>query len=206
MPLFKQLKKEMKIEKRLLMYTDQELNIRPIIESDLERIWELIYKDEQPEWKKWDAPYFPHQAKPLHDFMLMSQQFINQKNFWAIEVDGVICGVISYYWEHEPSKWLEMGIVFHESHNWGKGLGTRAMTLWIDHLFSTMPLVRVGFTTWSGNKRMIRVGEKLGMQLEAKIRKVRLYEGVYYDSIRMGMLREEWEARKECLKELSTTK
>ncbi len=196
----------MKIEKRLLMYTDQELNIRPIIESDLERIWELIYKDEQPEWKKWDAPYFPHQAKPLHDFMLMSQQFINQKNFWAIEVDGVICGVISYYWEHEPSKWLEMGIVFHESHNWGKGLGTRAMTLWIDYLFSTMPLVRVGFTTWSGNKRMIRVGEKLGMQLEAKIRKVRLYEGVYYDSIRMGMLREEWEARKECLKKLSTTK
>ncbi|MFJ5792151.1 GNAT family N-acetyltransferase [Lysinibacillus sp. NPDC093197] len=188
------------------MYTDQELNIRPIIESDLERIWELIYKDEQPEWKKWDAPYFPHQAKPLHDFMLMSQQFINQKNFWAIEVDGVICGVISYYWEHEPSKWLEIGIVFHESHNWGKGLGTRAMALWIDHLFSTMPLVRVGFTTWSGNKRMIRVGEKLGMQLEAKIRKVRLYEGVYYDSIRMGMLREEWEARKECLKELSTTK
>ncbi|MFJ7664337.1 GNAT family N-acetyltransferase [Lysinibacillus sp. NPDC097162] len=188
------------------MYTDQELNIRPIIESDLERIWELIYKDEQPEWKKWDAPYFPHQAKPLNDFMLMSQQFINQKNFWAIEVDGDICGVISYYWEHEPSKWLEIGIVFHESHNWGKGLGTRAMALWIDHLFSTMPLVRVGFTTWSGNKRMIRVGEKLGMQLEAKIRKVRLYEGVYYDSIRMGMLREEWEARKECLKELSTTK
>ncbi|MFJ5765356.1 GNAT family N-acetyltransferase [Lysinibacillus sp. NPDC093210] len=188
------------------MYTDQELNIRPIIESDLERLWELIYKDEQPEWKKWDAPYFPHQAKPFHDFMLMSQQFINQNNFWAIEVDGVICGVISYYWEHEPSKWLELGIVFHESHNWSKGLGTRAMTLWMDHLFSTMPLVRVGFTTWSGNKRMIRVGEKLGMQLEAKIRKVRLYEGVYYDSIRMGMLREEWEARKECLKKLSTTK
>ena len=188
------------------MYTNQELNIRPIIESDLERIWELIYKDEKPEWKKWDAPYFSHQAKPLHDFMLMSQQFINQNNFWAIEVDGVICGVISYYWEHEPSKWLELGIVFHESHNWSKGLGTRAMTLWIDHLLSTMPLVRVGFTTWSGNKRMIRVGEKLGMQLEAKIRKVRLYEGVYYDSIRMGMLREEWEARKECLKELSTTK
>lgn len=41
---------------------------------------------------------------------------------------------------------------------------------------------------------MIRVGEKLGMQLEARIRKVRYYDGVYYDSIRMGMLREEWEA------------
>jgi RimJ/RimL family protein N-acetyltransferase len=43
---------------------------------------------------------------------------------------------------------------------------------------------------------MIRVGEKLGMTMEARIRKVRYYEGVYYDSIRMGILREEWEATK----------
>jgi RimJ/RimL family protein N-acetyltransferase len=66
--------------------------------------------------------------------------------------------------------------------------------MWIDHLFNTMPLVRVGFTTWSGNHRMIKVGEKLGMAMEARIRKVRFYVGVYYDSIRMGILREEWEA------------
>lgn len=40
---------------------------------------------------------------------------------------------------------------------------------------------------------MIRVGEKLGMQMEGRMRNVRFYEGKYYDSIRMGMLREEWE-------------
>lgn len=85
---------------------------------------------------------------------------------------------------------------FYEGGKWGKGLGTRTLKLWIDHLFNTMPLVRVGFTTWSGNERMIRVGEKLGMQLEASIRKVRYYEGNYYDSIRMGILREEWDVQK----------
>lgn len=37
---------------------------------------------------------------------------------------------------------------------------------------------------------MIRLGEKLGMKMEARIRKVRYYEGNYYDSIRMGILRE----------------
>ena len=61
-----------------------------------------------------------------------------------------------------------------------------------DHLFNEMPLVRVGFTTWSGNERMIRVGEKLGMTMEARFRKVRYWKGTYYDSIRMGILREEW--------------
>lgn len=49
-------------------------------------------------------------------------------------------------------------------------------------------------TTWSGNERMIRVAEKLGMQLEGRIRKVRFHEGNYYDSVRMGILREEWES------------
>lgn len=179
--------------KRILMYRDQELVIRPIKSTDLERLWELIYKDQQPEWKKWDAPYFPHVAIPYEEFMKDAQKYIDRDNFWAIEVNEVVSGIISYYWEHEPSKWLEMGIVFHEGSNWGKGLGTRALKLWMNHLFSTLPLVRVGFTTWSGNKRMIRVGEKLGMKMEARIRKVRYYNGEYYDSIRMGILREEWE-------------
>ncbi|MEO4053203.1 GNAT family protein [Solibacillus sp. CAU 1738] len=175
------------------MYSDQELKIRPINENDLLRLWELIYKDEQPEWKKWDAPYYPHQSMHFEEFLPSAKKWINKENFWAIEVDEVVRGIISYYWEHEPSQWLELGIVFHETNTWGKGLGTRALKLWIDHLFATLPLVRVGFSTWSGNERMIRVGEKLGMQMEARIRKARYYNGQYYDSIRMGMLREEWE-------------
>lgn len=40
---------------------------------------------------------------------------------------------------------------------------------------------------------MIRLGEKLGMKMEARIRRVRYWQGEYYDSIRMGLLREEWE-------------
>jgi RimJ/RimL family protein N-acetyltransferase len=178
------------------MYTDNELIIRPVMENDLYRLWELIYKDEQPEWKKWDAPFYPHNSMTFEDFLPSGEKWISIENIWVIEVDSVVRGIISYYWEHEPSNWLEIGIVFHEATTWGKGLGTRALKLWINHLFNTLPLVRVGFTTWSGNERMIRVGEKLGMQMEARIRKVRFYNGQYYDSIRMGILREEWAEQK----------
>ena len=176
------------------MLQDQELTLRPIKEDDLFRLWELIYKDEQPEWKKWDAPYYPHQTKSYEEFLKEKDNWIDDESFWAIEVNGIVRGIVSYYWEHKPSTWLEIGIVLHESGSWGKGIGTRAIKLWTAHLFNTMPLVRAGFTTWSGNERMIRVGEKLGMQMEARIRKVRYYNGEYYDSIRMGILREEWEA------------
>lgn len=47
---------------------------------------------------------------------------------------------------------------------------------------------------------MVRVGEKLGMQLEGRIRKVRFYENKYYESIRMGILREEWESLNSTVK------
>ena len=175
------------------MLVDKELVLRPIKEEDMYRLWELMHKEEKPEFKKWDAPYYPHEVLTFEQYMDKYESLIDSERFWLIEIDGVIKGTVSYYWEHKPSLWLEMGIIFYEPVAWGKGYGTRVIRMWMKHLFETMPLVRVGFTTWSGNKRIIRVGEKLGMTMEARIRKVRYYNGEYYDSIRMGILREEWE-------------
>lgn len=183
------------------MYTDNELTIRPIESKDLLRFWKLVYKEEAPEWKQWDAPYYPHQSKPYEEFLTDSDRWVGQDDAWAIEVAGVFVGVVTYYWEHEPSKWLECGIVLHESENWGKGIGTRALNLWVNHLFQTLPLMRVGFATWSGNKRMMALGDKLGMTLEARIRKVRFHNNYYYDSIRYGILREEWQESTITLRE-----
>lgn len=54
----------------------------------------------------------------------------------------------------------------------------------------------MGLTTWSGNPGMMRLSEKLGMTQEARIRKVRYYKGIYYDSIKYGILRDEFFASK----------
>lgn len=176
------------------MLKDNELRIRPVKEEDLHTLWELLYKEETPEWKKWDAPYYEHKAISYEEYLKKKPNLIDQDDYWAIEVEGEILGIVSYYWEHEPSHWLEMGIGIYRPQYWSGGFGTRALKLWINHLFDTLPLVRVGYTTWSGNHRMIKVGEKLGMTMEARLRKCRYYNGEYYDSIRMGLLREEWES------------
>ena len=34
------------------MHNNQDIMIRPIEEKDLPRLWELIFKEEAPEWKK----------------------------------------------------------------------------------------------------------------------------------------------------------
>lgn len=178
--------------------TGSKVVIRTIEEKDLYNLWKMIYGEENPEWKKWDAPYFPHEHISYEEYVNQMEKRIKSQtqSRFAIEVseDGQekVIGTVSYYWEDKRSLWLEMGIVIYDPTYWNGGYGTEALKAWIDYLFSALPLVRVGLTTWSGNQRMIRCAEKLGMKMEGRMRKCRYYNGEYYDSIRMGILREEW--------------
>ena len=53
---------------------------------------------------------------------------------------------------------------------------------------------RVELDTWSGNERAIRSYQACGFQIEGRLRRGELVDGTYYDTILMGLLREEWEA------------
>ncbi|WP_407691381.1 GNAT family N-acetyltransferase [Robertmurraya mangrovi] len=171
------------------------VKLRKIKEDDLKILWQLIYGVVNPEWKKWDAPYFPLNHIDYETFYKREIKEINgeEVRWMAIDVDGEIIGTVSFYWEHQPSNWLEAGIVIYNPKYWNGGYGTEALKLWVDTIFKTKDVPRVGITTWSGNDRMMKVAEKLGLQLEGRMRKCRQYNGEYYDSIRMGILREEWE-------------
>lgn len=59
------------------------------------------------------------------------------------------------------------------------------------YLFKTFEIERVGMTTWSGHTRMMACAERLSFVLEGRLRNVRYHEGVCYDSIKYGALREE---------------
>ncbi|SFU29844.1 Protein N-acetyltransferase, RimJ/RimL family [Alicyclobacillus macrosporangiidus] len=183
-----------------MVLTDGDLVLRPIEERDHAVLWHFIHGRPDPEWKKWDAPYFPLEYRDFESFCRQLQERLDADegvpSRLVIEVSRAVIGTVSYYWEHKPSNWLEVGIVIYDPAFWNGGIGTRALRLWIDHLFKSMPsLPRIGLTTWSGNERMMRCAEKLGMKLEGRLRKCRYYNGAYYDSIRMGVLREEWEQR-----------
>jgi RimJ/RimL family protein N-acetyltransferase len=177
--------------------TSSRVTLRKIEEKDLETLWNYIYKEESPQWKQWDAPYFEHKPMPFEDYKSNFLEKRDQHNDRQriIEAEGKTIGTVSYYWEYEPTRWLEAGIVIYDPAYWNGGYGTEALSQWVDHLFATKDIGRVGITTWSGNERMMKAAEKVGMQLEGRMRKCRYYNGVYYDSIRMGIIREEWDQR-----------
>lgn len=50
----------------------------------------------------------------LKNFLHYDEQWVDREDRLAVEINGELIGMVSYYWEHEPSKWLEMGIVLYD--------------------------------------------------------------------------------------------
>ncbi|NPC92147.1 GNAT family N-acetyltransferase [Bacillus sp. WMMC1349] len=171
------------------------VTLRSLTVDDLPLLWRMIYGVKQPEWKQWDAPYFTLQPEPYQYFAdsILAALKEDPPRYAAIEIEGQLKGTVSYYWECRPTHWLECGIVIYDPFYWNGGYGTEAIILWVDYLFAKLNIPRIGMTTWSGNKRMMKCAEKAGFTMEGRLRKVRYYNGVYYDSVRYGVLREEWE-------------
>lgn len=173
------------------------IRLKTLEATDLADLWQIAYSTPKPAWKTLDAPYF-QDYKMYSEAALFKQEqgnrFVNNPNRLGIFQDDRLVGTVSRYWECQETRWMELGLAIYQEEDWGTGLGTSALKQWLSQTFQDFPdLKRLGLTTWSGNAGMMALAEKLGLRQEARIRKVRYYQGVYYDSVKYGVLREEWE-------------
>lgn len=147
-----------------------------------------------------NGPYFQDPVLDWDDFFEeVGKKIVNHPMVRVIMKADRVIGLVTGYWEDGSLKqWLDMGILLYDANLWGQGIGSYVLRQWIDELFNLFPyLPHLSFTTWSGNEGMQRIGEKCHMQKEGVIRKVRYWEGNYYDSVKYGILREEHEENKE---------
>jgi RimJ/RimL family protein N-acetyltransferase len=86
--------------------------------------------------------------------------------------------------------WVGLGI--GERELWSKGYGTDMMKLCIQYVFAELGLERLSLGLFDYNPRALRSYEKAGFRLEGRTRQEILREGKRYDSLWMGILREEW--------------
>jgi RimJ/RimL family protein N-acetyltransferase len=86
--------------------------------------------------------------------------------------------------------WVGIGI--GDRAYWSRGCGTEAMQLAVQYAFRELGVQRVSLALYAYNPRALRAYEKAGFRVEGRTRRDVLREGQYYDSIWMGILREEW--------------
>ena len=176
----------------------KEVTVKKIDENDFKHLYSIIYQGESPEWKKWDGPYFDdYEFTSYENFLKDKVDFFKSDNVKGIYIDEILVGTVSRYWQDRKTRWLEVGIVIYDSNYWYGGYGSKALKIWTTKTFNDFSeLEHVGLTTWSGNISMMKSAEKIGYKLEGRIRKVRYHMNEYFDSIKYGVLREEWESLK----------
>ncbi len=86
----------------------------------------------------------------------------------------------------------ELGIMIGDKPEQGKGHGTAATQLLVRHAFETLNLNRVWLEVYEYNPRARHIYEKIGFRTEGVLRQATFREGRYWDTLLMGLLREEW--------------
>lgn len=87
-------------------------------------------------------------------------------------------------------------ITIGEPDAWGRGLGTEAVELMLQHAFERLGLHRVGLSVFEFNERAIRSYVKAGFIVEGRLREAIQRDGRYWDEVQMGALRTEWLRRR----------
>ncbi len=176
-----------------------EIYLRRLELNDLESYYDL--NKPTREYHKFNGPYYEKETeKELKARIkniktsLENNTYNSQNLMIANRKTNELIGQVSWYWKSVETNWMEIGIVIFNENYWGKGIGYKALNMWVDMLFlQKTEIVRLGLTTWSGNERMMKLAEKSGFVCEARYRKARIVDGEYYDSLSYGILREEWE-------------
>ena len=156
-------------------------------------------------WKDLDGPYYELPSPEERGQMVERKRAEIETGADPFPPRGLVIadretdmfiGVVSWSWESEETRWPGVGIVIYDESRWDKGIGYEALGLWTDFLFRALPdVARLDLRTWSGNRGMMRLAEKLGYVEEARFRRARIVDGKYYDGLGYGILREEWESR-----------
>jgi RimJ/RimL family protein N-acetyltransferase len=98
--------------------------------------------------------------------------------------------------DHENGSAL-FHITIGEKDTWGRGYGTEATRLLLDHAFGTLSLHRIGLSVFSFNERAIRSYLSCGFVMEGRAREAIWRDGRWWDEITMSVLHSDWLAMQE---------
>ena len=112
----------------------------------------------------------------------------NEKGWKAV-------GDISYINVDQQSRNAELGVFIGDKEFWGKGIGTKAISLMLDYGFKTLNFHRVYLRVFAPNQRGVHCYEKIGFKHEGNMREAYFLDGEYVDVLFMSILKEEWRGK-----------
>ena len=106
--------------------------------------------------------------------------------------DCKLIGIVTSIVKHHCKAEIGYGLGFDHR---GCGYATEAAKALIDTCFVELGLHRVQAITSSGNPASVRVLERLGMNLEGRLREANMRDGKWCDLLYFGILESEWQSK-----------
>jgi RimJ/RimL family protein N-acetyltransferase len=110
------------------------------------------------------------------------------------ETPGAI-GFVGHYRAHPVLEYVDVWYVLGDTTARGKGYGTGAVRLLIDHLFATTTLERVGATCDVENVPSYRLLDAIGLRRDGTLRSALFHHGRWHDVYVYGVTRPDWAAQ-----------
>ncbi len=120
------------------------------------------------------------------------QWLAERPHAWVIEINGAFAGEIRLDNVNAQDRRATMAIGIGNPALLGKGFGTEAIDLLLNHAFGDMGLHRIGIRVLAYNRRAIRAYEKCGFVIEGRERETAYVNGSWHDDIMMGLLDREF--------------
>ena len=165
------------------------LLLRQFRSSDVDDV--LAYRDDA-EFSR----YLPHIPQPFtrgdaEEFVArnIAEPWDKYATF-AIVFEGAVIGTVNL--DIDQAHGIAMlGFAIGRTH-WGKGIGSEAVRAAISWGFEALGLAKIWATTDAYNARSRQLMEKLGMQLEGRLRSHERARAGRTDKLCYGLLRPEW--------------
>ena len=117
---------------------------------------------------------------------------LNEPHAYVIEQAGRLVGALRLHSIAPHDKRASLAIALLNPSTLGQGIGTRAMSILLDHVFGTLELHRISIRVIDYNDRAIAAYKKLGFQIEGRKREAAQVGDARHDDIMMGLLTHEW--------------
>ncbi len=143
--------------------------------------------------------YFPNTLQKQLEFYRSGIANSSTKIQLGIVPNGMntIVGVVSLSNIDFLNRKAEFGIMIGDKAARGKGYGTEACALIVKHGFERLSLNKIYLGVHADHKAAIRSYEKAGFRQEGLLREEVLMNGIYTDSVIMGILASEFRAQQQ---------
>ena len=175
------------------MLEGQLVRLRPLEPTDLERAYTWV---NDPEVIRYLALRYPMSRKDEQRWLeeAPTNSFAGGVRLAIETKDGVHIGNLDLHQANAEDRKAGLGIMIGDKDYWSNGYGTDATVTLLRFAFQEMNLNRVWLHVFEFNERAISCYKKCGFQVEGRLRQHRFSQGRYWDTIVMGVLREEFQA------------